>query len=252
MSLRILPCVLGPLPRQLLRCTCPFLPPRQRPSPRWTGSALHNARAATSARRPFRGWSSALMFRPAGVLTTQVAPTATASAVGQPWFLRPSLSRFVTSPCPGYACRPNRAIDGRGPSPHQMRSLVGCGRLFARLTREKAKRIHCRRAVTCAALFSPKRTTVALPMGVRPTSSPLSGATWKWSSHRSSRGWKRRTTASLAGSGPLTSSPYRDCKRRRAAPVGRGVLTTTGDSYDLFHLHGQVEHRFWRMAISQQ
>src|SRR5215831_3970190 len=34
LSLRILPCVLGPLPRRLLRCTCPFLPSGHRPSPR--------------------------------------------------------------------------------------------------------------------------------------------------------------------------------------------------------------------------
>jgi hypothetical protein len=34
LSLRICPCVLGPLPRWLLRCMYPFLPPRQRPSPR--------------------------------------------------------------------------------------------------------------------------------------------------------------------------------------------------------------------------
>lgn len=34
LSLHICPCVLGPLPRRLLRCTCPFLPSRQRPSPR--------------------------------------------------------------------------------------------------------------------------------------------------------------------------------------------------------------------------
>ena len=33
-SLHICPCVLGPLPRRLLRCTGPFLPPRHRPSPR--------------------------------------------------------------------------------------------------------------------------------------------------------------------------------------------------------------------------
>src|SRR5262249_35980864 len=32
--LHILPCVLGPLPRRLLRCVYPFLPPRHRPSPR--------------------------------------------------------------------------------------------------------------------------------------------------------------------------------------------------------------------------
>ena len=33
-SLRICPCVLGPLPRWLLRCSYPFLPSRHRPSPR--------------------------------------------------------------------------------------------------------------------------------------------------------------------------------------------------------------------------
>ena len=48
------------------------------------------------------------------------------STARQPWFLRPSFSWFITSPCLGYACRPNRAIDGRGLSPHQIRSLVGC------------------------------------------------------------------------------------------------------------------------------
>ena len=45
---------------------------------------------------------------------------------GQPWRFHPSLSRFVTSPCPGYARRPHRAIDGRGLSPLKIRSLVGC------------------------------------------------------------------------------------------------------------------------------
>ncbi len=49
-----------------------------------------------------------------------------AIAQGSRDFLRPSLSWFVTSPRPGYACRPNRATDGRGLSPHKMRSLVGC------------------------------------------------------------------------------------------------------------------------------
>ena len=32
----------------------------------------------------------------------------------QPWLLHPSLSRFVTSPCPGYANRSFRATDGKG------------------------------------------------------------------------------------------------------------------------------------------
>ena len=34
LSLRLLPCVLGPLPRRLLRCIYPLLPSRHRPSPR--------------------------------------------------------------------------------------------------------------------------------------------------------------------------------------------------------------------------
>ena len=83
-------------------------------------------RTATSVRRVFRGCSHSRMFRPTGLLTTPVAPTDTACAVWQPWFLRPSISWFVTSPRPRYASRPNRAIDGRGLSPHQIRSLVGC------------------------------------------------------------------------------------------------------------------------------
>jgi hypothetical protein len=65
-----------------------------------------------SAWRPLRGCSHSLTFRPAGLLTTPVAPPATAYAAWQPWFLRPSLSWFVTSPRPGYTNRPNRAIDG--------------------------------------------------------------------------------------------------------------------------------------------
>jgi hypothetical protein len=111
-----------------------------------TGSALSNIRTATSVRRVFRGCSHSLMFRPAGLLTTPVAPTATDTSVWQPWFLRPSLSWVVTSPRPGYACRPNRVIDGRGLSPHKMRSLVGCtpnatrqARPMAALGRDKAR-----------------------------------------------------------------------------------------------------------------
>jgi hypothetical protein len=34
LSLRLCPCVLGPLPRRLVRCVDPLLPPRPRPSPR--------------------------------------------------------------------------------------------------------------------------------------------------------------------------------------------------------------------------
>jgi hypothetical protein len=64
---------------------------------------------------PSRGCRHSLMFRPLGLLATQVAPTAGPHRdSGQPWLLRPSISRFVTLPCLGYASRPNRAIDGVG------------------------------------------------------------------------------------------------------------------------------------------
>ena len=106
------PACLDPYPGGSCGAPTRFFPHDSGLPPVRTGSALHNARAATSARRPFRGCSHSLMFRPAGVLTTPVAPPATAYTAWQPWFVRPSLSWVVTSPRPGYACRPNRAIDG--------------------------------------------------------------------------------------------------------------------------------------------
>src|SRR5262245_34384627 len=64
---------------------------------------------------PSRGCRHSLMFRPLGLLATQVAPTAGPHRdSGQPWLLRPSIARFVTLPCLGYASRLNRAIDGVG------------------------------------------------------------------------------------------------------------------------------------------
>jgi hypothetical protein len=120
------PACLDPYPGGSCGALTRFFPHDSGLPPVRTGSALHNVRTATSVRRPVRGCSHSLMFRPTGVLTTQVAPTATDTSVGQLWFLRPSVSWFVTSPCPGYACRLNRAIDGRGLSPHKMCSLVGC------------------------------------------------------------------------------------------------------------------------------
>jgi len=78
-----------------------------------TRSAPHIIRTATSVRGIFRGCSHLMIFRPAGLLTTPVAPTAVLRT-GRPWLLLPRLSRFVTSPSRGYANRPNRATDGRG------------------------------------------------------------------------------------------------------------------------------------------
>ena len=108
------PACLDPYPGGSCGARTRFFPHDSGLPPVRTGSALHHVRTATLVRRPCRGCSHSLMFRPAGLLATPVAPTDITNAMWQPWLLRPSLSRFVTSPCPGYANRPNRAIDGMG------------------------------------------------------------------------------------------------------------------------------------------
>ena len=158
----------GPLPRLLSWCIYPFLPTRLWPSPPldWVGAwQLPVQRLQYGA--PFRGCSHSVMFRPAGLLATPVAPTAvlllpvgswparflpvsrrvphlaepwTPSSSGQPWLFHLNNSWFVTSPSPRYASRPNRAIDDKGLSPHKIHSLVGCP-LTTKLTcRYKAQR----------------------------------------------------------------------------------------------------------------
>src|SRR6516225_6743742 len=46
------------------------------------------------------------MFRPPSLLAPQIVPTAANAPAGQPGLLRPSRTRFVTSPRIGYANRP--------------------------------------------------------------------------------------------------------------------------------------------------
>jgi hypothetical protein len=152
LSLQIFPHVLGPLPRLLLWCTCPFFPQdnglpdirTRRDRSRDYGSTP----TAISVGSTFRGCSHSLMFRPVSLLATPIALTAVRCCSGrlrasvgfggqpiafalalnptpidpldhrqhtrQPWLLRPRLSRFVTSPSKGYANRPFRAADGGG------------------------------------------------------------------------------------------------------------------------------------------
>jgi hypothetical protein len=66
---------------------------------------------ATSVCGSYRGCSHSLMFKPADLLATLVAHTLV-NSTRHLWLLRPDSSRFVTSPRPGYANRPIRAIDG--------------------------------------------------------------------------------------------------------------------------------------------
>jgi len=83
LSLRIFLRMHGPLPRQSLRCTCPFLPAEHRPSPRWDWSATqHYLEQRLQLRTPFRGCSHSFMFKPPDLLATQVAPTDTLKLYG--------------------------------------------------------------------------------------------------------------------------------------------------------------------------
>jgi len=74
---RILPQMPGPLPRRSPWCTYSFLPIGHRPSPfpNWVGTPQYPVQ-----RRQYGGWfrgcSHSLMFRPLGLLATQVVPTA--------------------------------------------------------------------------------------------------------------------------------------------------------------------------------
>ena len=112
-SLRLFPCVLGPLPRRLVWCTYPCLPTRQRPSPREDRVGAPPC--------PYSDFRTARLARLQSFTHVQAHRCARHPGrsyrhitLWQPWLLRPSLSRVVTSPCPGYAYRPHRAIDGMG------------------------------------------------------------------------------------------------------------------------------------------
>jgi len=119
LSLQVFPWMPGPLPRRLLWCLYPFLPKGLRPSPRYDKVGdLATPMQQLQHGAIFRGCRHSFMFRPPSLLATQVAPTDTAIAVWPPWRLPPNLEEFVSSLFVGYANRPNRAIDGRGLSPH--------------------------------------------------------------------------------------------------------------------------------------
>ena len=65
--------------------------------------------ASTFARHPGRSYRYAVLHPIGDSLLTPVCYLR--FSIRQLWLLLPSSSRFVTSPCPGYANCPNRAID---------------------------------------------------------------------------------------------------------------------------------------------
>ncbi len=114
LSLRTFPWVLGPVPRQPGRCTCPFLPVRHRPSPPPDyGSATATLRSkqlhadAGFEHVVIRNLQAPKFARHPGC-PHQLRP----SSARRRWLLRPGRTRVVTFPCTGYANRPIWAIAG--------------------------------------------------------------------------------------------------------------------------------------------
>jgi hypothetical protein len=66
---------LDPYPDGLLRCITRFFPKQHRPSLLRERSASHNFRTTISVRLNFRDCSHSFMFRPPGLLDTQIVPT---------------------------------------------------------------------------------------------------------------------------------------------------------------------------------
>jgi hypothetical protein len=69
---------------------------------------------ATSVWNPISGLQSFTNVQTRGFARHPGCSYRSAFSTEQPWLLRPSISQFVTSLCPGYANRPFRATDGKG------------------------------------------------------------------------------------------------------------------------------------------
>jgi|SRR5580704_775589 hypothetical protein len=67
------------------------------------------------------------MFRPPSLLAPQIVPTAANTPAGQPGLLRPSRTRFVTSPRIGYANRPTTGNWRYGRDRDTARPTLGTG-----------------------------------------------------------------------------------------------------------------------------
>ncbi len=129
LSLQVLLWLPGPLPRWAPMVLYPVTSHRNigLPCARQIGFPT-TPRTATSVRPNFSELQSFLYVQAPRFAHHPGRSHHNPEWTGQPWLLLPNNSRFVTSPCPGYASRPNRAIDDRGLSPHQTCSLVGCPR----------------------------------------------------------------------------------------------------------------------------
>jgi hypothetical protein len=128
LSLRIFPRVPGPIPRRPPRCIHSFLPSGHRPSP-----SLQRVGAPQIPGQPlpsrgfFRGCSQFVLFRPASLLATQVAPTAASSRTrgGRGFYIRAPRGSLPPHGPDMLGVRIEQLTPGRLPLP-KIRSLVGC------------------------------------------------------------------------------------------------------------------------------
>jgi len=90
-----------------------------------TRSALRNIHTATSVWACFRGCSHSLMFRPAGLLATPIAPTAVIPPGSRGFYVR-AYHGSLPPRAPDMLTVRFGQLTGRGLSPLKIRSLVGC------------------------------------------------------------------------------------------------------------------------------
>jgi hypothetical protein len=137
LSLRILPWVLGPLPRRFrAECTCLFLPPRHRPSP-----VHYRGRLPALTRR--NDFPTDLFFGTAAISLCSGPHVCSPPrsflplrliVTGQPRLLRPSRTCFVASTCIGHANHPPMQLVVWGLTPHKIHSLIGCSSVIGDIT----------------------------------------------------------------------------------------------------------------------
>ena len=127
LSLRIFPYVLGPLPPAARVVRLPVSSHTTTAFPSFgPGRRSTMCRTATSLRRAFRGCSHSRMFRPIGLLATQIAPTDTAVPYGSRDFYVRASRGLLPSHAPVMLTVRVGQLTVWGLTPHQIRSLVGC------------------------------------------------------------------------------------------------------------------------------
>ena len=168
LSLRIFPCVLGPLPRRLVWCIYPFLPPRQRPSPR---SDRVGAPPMPVQRLQYGALFEAAVIPSCSGPQVCSPPRSLLPLRHTPYGSRDFSIRASHGLLPPHAPDMLAVRIGQltvwGLSPHQMRSLVGCSPNAGRQPLPKAGATQERRllAVACTPWLGPGSGRDAVPGG---------------------------------------------------------------------------------------